>query len=62
MQILESRNVGDYEASEVCLEKALSISRDIGDGRTVFRIFQDCAILYLFQNNPCRVFNCAPHT
>ena len=50
MQILESRNVGDYEASEVCLEKALSISRDIGDRRSVFQILQEYAILYLFQN------------
>ena len=45
-----SRTVGDYEASEVCLEKALSISRDIGDRRSVFRILQEYAILYLFQN------------
>ena len=42
--------VGDYEASEVCLEKALSISRDIGDRRKEFQILQEHAILYLFQN------------
>ena len=30
------RTVGDFEASEVCLEKALFISRDIGDGRKEF--------------------------
>ena len=45
-----SRTVGDYEASEVCLEKALSISRDIGDRRKEFQILQEHAILYLFQN------------
>ena len=42
--------VGNYEVSEVCLEKALSISRDIGDRRKAFRILQEYAILYLFQN------------
>ena len=45
-----SRAVGDYEASEVCLEKALSISRDIGDRRKEFEILQKYAILYLSQN------------
>ena len=45
-----SRPVRDYEVSEVCLEKALSIFRDIGDRREEFQILQDYAILYFFQN------------
>ena len=45
-----SRTIGDYETSEVCLEKALSISRDIGDRRKEFQILQEYSILYLFQN------------
>ena len=45
-----SRTVRDYEVSEVCLEKALSIFRDIGDRREEFQILQDYAILYFFQN------------
>ena len=43
-----SRPVRDYEVSEVCLEKALSIFRDIGDKREEFQILQDYAILYFF--------------
>ena len=42
--------VGDYDASEVHLEKALSISRDIGDRRKEFQILQSYTILYLSQN------------
>ena len=45
-----SRTVGDFEASEVCLVKALSISRNIGDRRSEFQILRECAILYLLQN------------
>ncbi|CAH3108413.1 unnamed protein product, partial [Pocillopora meandrina] len=39
-----------YEVSEVCLEKALSIFRSIGDRRQEFRILQYYALLYSFQN------------
>ena len=53
-----SRTVGDCKVLEVCLEKALSISRDIGDRRRVFQILLEYAILYLFQTKitPFRVF------
>ena len=52
--------VGDYDASEVHLEKALSISRDIGDRRKEFQILRSYTTLYLSQNKtPFRVFICA---
>ena len=41
------RTVGDFKASEVCLERALFISRDIGDGRKEFEILRGYAVLYL---------------
>ena len=44
------RAVGNYEASEVCLEKASSIFRDIGDREGEFDVLKGYAILYLFQN------------
>ena len=42
-----SRTVGDYEASEVCLEKALFISRDIGAGRREFEVLKDYAFVFI---------------
>ena len=52
--------VGDYDASEVHLEKALSISRDIRDRRKEFQILRSYTTLYLSQNKtPFRVFICA---
>ena len=42
--------VGDYDASEVHLKKALSISRDIGDRRKEFQILQSYTLFYLSQN------------
>ncbi|XP_066018479.1 tetratricopeptide repeat protein 28-like [Pocillopora verrucosa] len=45
---ISSTNILD--ASEVCLEKALFISRDIGDGRGEFDILRGYAVLYLCQD------------
>ena len=51
------RTVLDYEASEACLEKAFSMSRDIGDRRKESPS-NPSRLLYLFQNKIKESLSC----